>query len=138
MGSQSLSALQQTHITHSRITMISTDDATVTVPGLTQFQETPHLDPQHFLLNLSSAPVSLPEDSSSTASSLVWIILFSILVFTSVIINTMFFVAVILASRRSTTHILIILFFLINLLEYGLLFWSSLWAPLSVFRTPPP
>ena len=57
--------------------------------------------------------------SSDSESNMVWIILFSLLIFISVLSNS--FYIIINIKRRCLTHTLLSVFFLLNLLDYVLL-----------------
>jgi len=67
--------------------------------------------------------------SAGSSSSLVWVILFSMLILASVTLNTVFILSVILSRQCSPTHLLIIAFFLINLLDYALLLFEFSLGP---------
>merc|ERR1712032_680014 len=65
-------------------------------------------------------------------SSLVWVIMFSILMTFSIISNVFYIFSFIHTKRKPTViHLLIFFFFIINLLEYLslVLDWSSSWSP---------
>ena len=81
-------------------------------------------------LNLT-VDTSTSDEAASTgsSSSLVWVILFSMLILVSVTLNTVFILSVILSRQCSPTHLLIIAFFLINLLDYALLLFEFSLGP---------
>merc|ERR1711990_1153058 len=83
-------------------------------------------------INLTvGSSTSSSEDASSdgSSSSLVWVILFSLLILASVTLNTIFILAVILSRQWTSTHLLIIGFFLVNLLDYALLLFEFSLGP---------
>ena len=83
------------------------------------------LDKQHNTIMPPSSPVNLTQlkfesaKSSDSESNMVWIILFSLLIFISVLSNS--FYILINIKRRCLTHTLLSVFFLLNLLDYVLL-----------------
>ena len=81
-------------------------------------------------LNLTVGSSASDEAASAgSSSSLVWVILFSMLILASVTLNTVFILSVILSRQCSPTHLLIIAFFLINLLDYALLLFEFSLGP---------
>ena len=83
-------------------------------------------------INLTvGSSTSSSEDASSdgSSSSLVWVILFSLLILASVTLNTVFILAVVLSRQWTSTHLLIIAFFLVNLLDYALLLFEFSLGP---------
>ena len=83
-------------------------------------------------INLTvGSSTSSSEDASSdgSSSSLVWVILFSLLILASVTLNTVFILAVVLSRQWSSTHLIIIAFFIINLLDYALLLFEFSLGP---------
>merc|ERR1712223_280362 len=67
-------------------------------------------------LNLTVGSSASDEAASAgSSSSLVWVILFSMLILASVTLNTVFILSVILSRQCSPTHLLIIAFFLSSL-----------------------
>ena len=83
-------------------------------------------------INLTvGSSTSSSEDASSdgSSSSLVWVILFSLLILASVTLNTVFILAVVLSRQWTSTHLLIIAFFLINLLDFALLLFEFSLGP---------
>jgi len=61
------------------------------------------------------------ESKTTHTSSLVWIILFSLLIILSVISNTVHLISSLLRRQFNLPHLLLAAFFLINLLDYALL-----------------
>jgi len=82
-------------------------------------------------LTVGSSTSSSSEDASGdgSSSSLVWVILFSLLILASVTLNTVFILAVVLSRQWTSTHLLIIGFFLVNLLDYALLLFEFSLGP---------
>merc|ERR1712212_1252723 len=83
-------------------------------------------------INLTvGSSTSSSEDASSDGSSpsLVWVILFSLLILASVTLNTVFILAVVLSPQWTSTYLLIIAFFLINLLDFALLLFEFSLGP---------
>merc|ERR1712223_1168341 len=81
-------------------------------------------------LNLTVGSSASDEAASAgSSSSLVWVILFSMLILASVTLNTVFILSVVLSRQCSPTHLLIIAFFLINLLDYALLLFEFSLGP---------
>jgi len=73
-----------------------------------------------------------PLENKVMMSSLVWVIMFSILMTFSIISNVFYIFSFIHTKRKPTViHLLIFFFFIINLLEYLslVLDWSSSWSP---------
>ena len=70
--------------------------------------------------NLTELKFEDPDGSDSESSSLIWVILFSILMLLSILSNVMYIVSM---TKKSvtTTHIIISIFFIINLIDYSLL-----------------
>ena len=77
-------------------------------------------------INLTVGSSTSSDDGASdgSSSSLVWVILFSLLILASVTLNTVFILAVVLSRQWTSTHLIIIAFFLVNLLDYALLLFE--------------
>merc|ERR1712227_274720 len=60
-------------------------------------------------------------NGDSSSSSIIWVILFSLVIFMSIISNTIYILTLILGRCISFRHVLLISIFLVNILEYGLL-----------------
>merc|ERR1712227_1126429 len=60
-------------------------------------------------------------NGDSSSSSIIWVILFSLVIFMSIIGNTIYILTLILGRCISFRHVLLISIFLVNILEYGLL-----------------
>ena len=82
-------------------------------------------------INLTVGSSTSSDDAASdgSSSSLVWVILFSLLILASVTLNTVFILAVVLSRQWTSTHLLIIAFFLINLLDFALLLFEFSLGP---------
>ena len=82
-------------------------------------------------INLTVGSSTSSDDTASdgSSSSLVWVILFSLLILASVTLNTVFILAVVLSRQWTSTHLLIIAFFLINLLDFALLLFEFSLGP---------
>jgi len=70
----------------------------------------------------------LYEKASSTSdgesSSLVWFVLFSIMIVLSVIVNIVFITAIVSSKKLAMIHLFLSMMFLINLIDYGLLIFE--------------
>jgi len=73
--------------------------------------------------NLTELKFEDANTSDSDSSSIIWVILFSILIILSILSNTVYIVSL---SNKSitTTHILISCFFIVNLLDYSLMIFE--------------
>ena len=82
-------------------------------------------------INLTVGSSTSSDDTASdgSSSSLVWVILFSLLILASVTLNTVFILAVVLSRQWTSTHLIIIGFFLVNLLDYALLLFEFSLGP---------
>jgi hypothetical protein len=76
--------------------------------------------------------------SGQASSSLVWVILFSILILASVVLNTVFLAAVVISRRWSPVNVFVILFFTVNLLDYALLLFEFSLGPSLQFAYSEP
>merc|ERR1712227_815821 len=81
--------------------------------------------PTPAVVTVGPAPADTMDDvsvnTSDTSSSIIWDILFSLVIIMAVISNTIYILTLILGKHVSVHHILLISIFLINLLEYCLL-----------------
>ena len=82
-------------------------------------------------INLTVGSSTSSDDAATdgSSSSLIWVILFSLLILASVTLNTIFILAVVLSRQWSSTHLIIIAFFIINLLDYALLLFEFSLGP---------
>ena len=84
-----------------------------------------NISPTPAVVTVGPAPADTMDDvsvnTSDTSSSIIWVILFSLVIIMSVISNTIYILTLILGKHVSVHHILLISIFLINLLEYCLL-----------------
>merc|ERR1712227_118865 len=81
--------------------------------------------PTPAVVTVGPAPADTMDDvsvnTSDTSSSIIWVILFSLVIIMAVISNTIYILTLILGKHVSVHHILLISIFLINPLEYCLL-----------------
>ena len=82
--------------------------------------------------NLTELKFEDPSSNDSESSSVIWVILFTLLMILSVLSNIIYIVSL-FARHVTTTHIIISFFFVINLLDYSLIIFEFSLGPDNQF-----